>query len=473
MGALDLIGRNRDQIEGHAWEEFCSPSNEAKSFLEEVPVDSEPTYFQTNLVDEKGEKHPLVLSRSRLGMPDKDQTQYLLFGYDMEDSPDRTLWEDTTQLATRVTQLQESLAIVNRRFGETALELAEEQQKMKAVMASLGEGMLVLDTAHRITQVGGTAEELLGRNKVELIGRQLSQVLPELFRAIGTSLIHQNGALTPKLEELVRDVRFEYQNKILRANLAPTMDSEKQHLGTVIIFEDFTHITEIDRMKSELISIVSHELRTPLSSIKGYVDLIIEGEAGPLSEVGNEYLNIVKSNAERLVEMVDVMLDIERIESGRLQLQCEQMDLAYAGHYVASTFRGLADEKQIDFQLEIPQGMEIRADLDRIIQILSNLIGNAIKYTPREGKVQVLAEADRHNVRIKVIDTGMGVLPAEQPRLFEKFYRASGSSKIKGTGLGLSITKSLVEAHGGSIEVESQPNQGSTFTVILPKTGPA
>jgi PAS domain S-box-containing protein len=468
-GVLERTGLEQEALAGHPWPELCRPSEEARDILNELARDEEPAYFQTRLIGAEQAIRPVVLSVQRFGSePDGG---YLVFGYDLERSPGDALREDATQLAARVNRLQESLLTVNRQLGETALQLAEEQQKMKAVMASLGEGMLVLDPGRRIVQAGGTTEELLGLARTELLGRKAEAIVPELFQALERIDKKIDAAGGDPGERILKDVRFERQGKILRANLAPIVDSENRELGTVITFEDFTRLSEIDRMKSELISIVSHELRTPLSSIKGYIELLIEDQSSMENNQRGEFLSVVKANTERLVDLVDVMLDIDRIESGRLQLEYETFDLAYAAQYVYSTFRPAAEAKTINLQMQTPQGMEIRADLDRVIQMISNLVSNAIKYTPEGGTVVVRALEEGDSLRIEVEDNGPGISSKDQERLFEKFFRASGSGKVKGTGLGLSITRSLAEAHGGSASARSELGKGSVFVLHLPRQG--
>ncbi len=470
VGARQLLDLDTAQLRERSWSALCHPPEDASALLQGMGPEEEPAYFRTELLDRQGRGHPAVLSLQALAASEPERRQYLVVGYSLEHPPGERRWEDASQLSSRVSQLQESLAMVNRRMSEMALQLAEERQKMRAVMASLGEGMLVLDTGQRVVQVGGIAEQLLGRPGSELVGQRFAEVLPGLFQSLGQLMAQAEDPLPEVLSELTKDIRFAHDDKTFRANLAPIVDSEKRCLGSVVIFEDFTHIAEVDRMKSELISIVSHELRTPLSSVQGYIDLLLqEEEADP--DTRQEYLKIVQANAARLVEMLDVMLDIERIESGRLQLGCETLDVAYIFQYVRSTFAQIAEEKQIELVLEGQEGVAVRGDMDRIIQVLSNLVSNAIKYSPEGGRVTLRAREDAEQVALEVADVGVGIPAPEQQRLFEKFYRASGSQQVRGTGLGLSIAKSLVEAHGGTLSVTSAPGEGSTFTVVLPKSG--
>ena len=466
-GGVDaLLGDRSAPLQGRSWAELCDPVEEAQAVFAGTERGRSPVYFHTRLVDAKGQRHPVVFSLQVLAKAEESAPYCLALGYGLERSAEDTLREDATELSERVAGLQESLASVNRKMAETALQLAEERQKLNAVTASLGEGMLVLDTEQRITQAGGTAEKLLGLSKEALLGKTLAEVLPKLHARIASESLEDRGS--QPLSQLVKDVRFNHAGKVLRANLAPIVDSERRDLGTVIIFEDFTRLAEIDRIKSELISIVSHELRTPLSSIKGYLDLLLEADTGSINETQHEYLSIAKANAERLVDMLDVMLDIERIEAGRLQIGREPVDLTYVGHYVYSAFRPQAGEKRIELRRQFQDGLMVQADLDRVIQILSNLVSNAIKYTPPGGQVIIRTRGTAEQATLEVVDTGLGISADEQKRLFDKFYRVPSSTSVKGAGLGLSITKHLVEAHGGTITVSSRQGKGSTFSVVLP-----
>jgi two-component system, OmpR family, phosphate regulon sensor histidine kinase PhoR len=459
QAGLEALGYSPEEVIGKEWKLLCPPSTELEQELLNLRPGAEPVYRTVHLKHFQNHPVPVVAGFFPLNSAQRE-ARVLIVGFDLEESQD--FQEDALQLAGRVTQLQESFTSVNRMLGQTALQLAEEQQKMLAVMAGLGQGLLVLDPTGRILQCGGTTEKILDRGRENLLGRSVQQVLPGLVQLL------QSGP-GPLSDEPLKDLRFEHRGKLLRANAAPIIDSEKRALGSVITFEDFTRLAEIDRLKSELISIVSHEIRTPLSSIKGYVELLLDEETPTDEETYREHLQVVQANAERLMDLVDVMLDIERIDSGRLQMNFETVDLAYAGHYVRSTFRQAADEKNIQLEMDVPEGLTVRADLDRLIQALSNLVSNGIKYTPEGGKVSLRAMSENATVHIEVEDTGMGIDPRDQERLFERFYRvASSARKIKGSGLGLSITKSIIEAHGGQIEVESHPSRGSRFSIRLP-----
>jgi signal transduction histidine kinase len=235
-------------------------------------------------------------------------------------------------------------------------------------------------------------------------------------------------------------------------------------------------LKELDRLKSDFVSNVSHELRTPLTAIKGAVDLILREVAGPLTEKQIHYLTRVRSNTQHLAGLINDLLDLSKIESGKIEVKSSLVSMGGLVHEVVETLRPIAVEKGIALEAAIPeQSIMVWADRDKINQVLMNLIGNAIKFTPAHGTVTVSASRNGdERVQVSVSDTGPGVPPEEKEKIFDKFYQVGevDGVKPKGTGLGLAICKALVELHGGRIWVESEMNRGSTFYFTLPASGP-
>ena len=228
-------------------------------------------------------------------------------------------------------------------------------------------------------------------------------------------------------------------------------------------------IQEANRLKTEFVSMVSHELRTPLTSIQGYADLLLEDKQ--IAGEERESLTIVKKNADRLLGLINDLLDLSRMEAGRLDLHRTSLDLARLIPEVAGSLRPLIEAKRQRLRLDLGEALPaVWADADRVTQILTNLISNAHKYTLVEGSITVAARRDDGFVRVDVSDTGIGLSPEDQAQLFTKFFRAPDRSPQAGggTGLGLVITRLLVELHGGRITVSSAPGQGSTFSFSLP-----
>ena len=228
-------------------------------------------------------------------------------------------------------------------------------------------------------------------------------------------------------------------------------------------------IQEASRLKTEFVSMVSHELRTPLTSIRGYAELLLEDQQ--IAGEERESLTIVKKNADRLLGLINDLLDLSCMEAGKIELQRTNLDLARVIPEVAGALRPLIEAKRQRLRLDLDEALPaVWADADRVTQILTNLVSNALKYTPVEGSISVAARRDDGFVRVDVSDTGVGLSTEAQAQLFTKFFRVPDRSPqaATGTGLGLAITRSLVELHGGHITVSSVPGQGSTFTFSLP-----
>jgi signal transduction histidine kinase len=235
-------------------------------------------------------------------------------------------------------------------------------------------------------------------------------------------------------------------------------------------------LKELDQMKDDFVSSVSHELRSPLTSIKGYVDFILRGKAGPLNDKLVEYLTIVKNNTSRLAMFINDILDLAKIEAKRFELGKEALELLPLIEEMVTFFRPQAEESKIKLEAVVPSSVSlVSADLDKIRQVFINLLSNAFKFTPEGGKVTIEAKnAPSGNfVEIAVKDTGVGIAKEDLQRVFDKFKQikpAGGKvKKVKGTGLGLAIVKGILQAHGGRIWVESELNKGSNFIFTLPK----
>ncbi|GAH75756.1 unnamed protein product, partial [marine sediment metagenome] len=226
---------------------------------------------------------------------------------------------------------------------------------------------------------------------------------------------------------------------------------------------DITERKKIEQMKSDFVSLASHELRTPLTSIVGYVDLILDGDTGEINKEQREFLEIISRNTQRFEALINDVLDIEKIESGRIQLKQEKVNLIEIVETSAYTFKIMAETKGLKLEKEIktPE-LEILGDPDRLSQVFSNLLSNAIKYT-KEGEVKVLAQNKGRFASVIVEDTGLGMTRDELRSVFTRFFRSEDSyvRETTGTGLGLSIAKATIERHNGEIKVESKLGVGS------------
>jgi signal transduction histidine kinase len=229
-------------------------------------------------------------------------------------------------------------------------------------------------------------------------------------------------------------------------------------------------LREIDRLKDEFVAVLSHELRTPVTSINGYVELLLGGDPGPLTETQERFVRIVGRNNTRLLGLIEEMLLLAEAEAGELALRREPMDLRLIVSEAIESAKPRAEAKNIELSEETNGPVMVDGDRSRLAEIADNLISNAVKYTPESGRVVARVHSYDDEARVEVSDTGMGIAAEELPHLFGRFYRtkAARDAAIPGTGLGLAITRALVASHGGVIEVSSQPGAGTTFRVRLP-----
>jgi signal transduction histidine kinase len=288
----------------------------------------------------------------------------------------------------------------------------------------------------------------------------------------GTLAARVAGSASDPLSTFSFDVRQRWpvERDLLLAS-TPVRDDRDRFIGRLYTLRDVTRERELERMKDEFVALASHELRTPLTSIKGYADLLLDGEVGPLSEEQLEFIGVVKANADRLVVLATDLLDLSRIETGGLVVSRRPCDLAAAVQVAASLLRPQLLAKEQTLTLDLPVGLPaVAGDRDRLEQIVTNLLSNAHKYTPAGGSITVQLFSDGARVCLAVQDTGIGMTEDEQGQLFTRFYRVNNPAtrSVQGTGLGLAITRALVELHGGEITVESAPGAGTTFTVSLP-----
>jgi signal transduction histidine kinase len=261
------------------------------------------------------------------------------------------------------------------------------------------------------------------------------------------------------------------QPLVIASRWAIQRDDDGNPLRILEINRDVTREREVDRMKTEFVSLVSHELRTPLTSIKGFADLLLDGEAGDVTEEQREFLSIIRNNSDRLTTLVSNLLDVARIESGTLTVKRSSLDLGRLVDDVSRSLRPAAEAKGQRLLVTHPPILPaVLGDAGHLAEIVTNLLSNAIKYTPAGGSIDVAVQALDGRIRIDVADSGIGLSPDDQHRLFTKFFRAENDATraVSGTGLGLYITKGLVELQGGEICVTSDgPGRGSTFSVEL------
>ena len=366
-------------------------------------------------------------------------------------------------------------------------QLYDEVNKEKAYIENLvdnaGDAIISTDVEDRILTWNHGAEVIFGYSKEETVGQSLTILLPS-HRAGELKEIRDKVRLTGVIRNLeVRRIRKD--GIIIEASLAvsPIRDKDDNVIGFLHLARDVTEkkryeqrLKELDKMKSAFVSNVSHELRTPLTAIKASADNMLDRLIGDLNGKQVGYLTRIKSNSDRLARLINDLLDLSTIEAGKIDLRPTKLSLVTLVKEAAESLRPVAVEKLINLTvMSADPGVIAWADRDKVIQVLMNLIGNALKFTPAGGKVTIAVTKNSAAwMQISVTDTGPGIPAEEVNKVFGRFYQIgqAGTQKTQGTGLGLAISKALVEMHGGKIWVESAAGKGSTFSFTLPAEQP-
>jgi signal transduction histidine kinase len=258
---------------------------------------------------------------------------------------------------------------------------------------------------------------------------------------------------------------------ILMANIAPVRDEDGKTLGAVTVLRDITALKEINKIKSQFVSMVAHELRAPLAAIKGWLEVVLSGEAGGDPEQNKQWLKRAMDRSDSLLALVDDLLVINRMETGKIAQKMESVNINGIIMKIVDFLRPDAGKRDVSIHAEFPEDLpSIQADIRDMEKLFTNLISNAIKYNREKGTVSIGGEVEGNFVRYTIKDTGIGISGAHIPHIFDDFFRADDEriKKIPGTGLGLTIAKKIVNSHFGRITVESQPEKGTLFSVCLP-----
>jgi len=371
-------------------------------------------------------------------------------------------WKNRYDAARK--QLREQAAQNDSLREQQQITLTHAEAQQQALFNSMVEGVLVLDGNERVRLVNRTLEDLFG-----LTGDIRGRTIMEALR------LHE-------LRELVNRVRAEGQvpgyelelpgleGRCLQVNATALLDRSGKPQGMILVFHELTRLKQLENTRQEFVANVSHELRTPLSMIKGYVETLING-AKDDPNVATRFLQTIEKHADRLTYLIEDLLTISRLESGQVVMNLQNVELRPIANDVVNDLMSRAGDRKVILENQVPGEIVVRADADRIQQVLFNLVDNAIKYGRPEGHVWIGARlAKGTHAEISVRDNGPGIPPDAIDRVFERFYRVdkARSREQGGTGLGLSIVKHIIQFHGGEVWVESQLGQGATFFFTLP-----
>ena len=361
-------------------------------------------------------------------------------------------------------QLGATLNLLAEKIQASIESLSQEKTHLSAILSNMTEAVVAVDETGRVLAVNPALTRLFAIQPQDSVGKPFLEVI-------------RNNSLSALLNAVIKgSARQRDEVKVLapeeavfEAQAVPLL-LEGRCIGALLVLHDITRLRQLEQVRKEFVANVSHEIKTPLASIKAFTQTL---RAGANDDPANreEFLEIIEKDVDRLTRLVDDLLELASIESGRRAPNFEPLALAPTARGVAASLAPLADRKRVHVDIRIPEDLPpVRADKGQLRQVLTNLLDNAIKFNKDEGRVTVTASAERHIVTVAVQDTGSGIPAENLPRLFERFYRVdkARSRELGGTGLGLAIVKHIVDAHGGLMSVESAPDRGSTFRFTLP-----
>jgi two-component system phosphate regulon sensor histidine kinase PhoR len=361
---------------------------------------------------------------------------------------------------------EQAAAIINN--AQIYIELTEEKARLEQTFETLHAGVIAIDMNGRIRLLNRAACGMLGLEPGAYEGQLATNVVEDgqILSMLDRSIAEQ--------KEVTLEITSANDRRIYKGETS-LMRDEARHVGAVVaIFNDITEIRQVERMKTAFVSTVSHELRTPLTSIKGFISTLIDDTEGMYDEVTRrEFYDIIDQECDRLTRLISDLLNVSRIESGRaLDMHITEVDLHKTVGRVLQAQQQYTDRHQLINA--IPEDFPvIQADADKIYQVIDNLIGNAIKYSPEGGEVTVGAEDEDGTVRLDVTDQGLGIPERHRDKIFERFHMVDDDvnhKAVKGTGIGLYLVRHLTRAHGGDVWLSSsEVGKGSTFSIRLPK----
>ena len=356
-----------------------------------------------------------------------------------------------------IAQIQD---IAERDLARKALEASEE--RLRSVIDNMIEGLIICDGRSVIDSANSAAERMFGYGRGELVGQHLRILLPRY--ATQNADAYLQDAARKALGRVTRWEGRKRSGDVFPFELSLYNFETSQGRRFAGYIRDVSELDRLERMKKEFVATVSHELRTPLTSIRGSLRLLSGGALGELPDEARDVVAIAERNTLRLITLINDILDLERLEMGRMEIRFERHDAATIVERSVESVRGLAEQQRVSLDVR-PSGAPVWGDPDRLVQVLVNLLSNAIKFSPEGGNVTVTCEETSEGAEFRVADKGRGIPASHRELIFQRFQQVESSDARKkgGTGLGLAICKAIVEQHGGTIGVESEPGRGSTF----------
>lgn len=353
--------------------------------------------------------------------------------------------------------------------SQRLLELVNERSRLRTIVGCMADGVLVANLEGRLVLWNASSVKMLKSKGFDIAGEPLEYYISNetLISAIKEVLNSKNKDFSM----ISREIPAQDQKVILMANIAPVRDEDGKILGAVTVLRDITSFKEINKIKSQFVSMVAHELRAPLAAIKGWLEVVLSGEAGGDMEQNKKWLQRAMDRSDSLLALVNDLLVINRMEAGKIAQKMETVKINDVINKIIEFLKPEAQKQKVSIEASFPGNLPpVQADVRDMEKLFTNLINNAVKYNRENGSVSIEGEAKGGFVRYDVRDTGIGIAKDQIPHIFDDFYRADDerTRKISGTGLGLTIAKKIVSSHFGRIEVDSEPEKGSVFSVYLP-----
>jgi len=383
------------------------------------------------------------------------------------------LKESRMKLEAQRDQLNKNLKILAKReleISETNVQLKLARDKTESIVTNLTNGIIVLDRGMRVTNLNPMAEEILGLSKASVLNKKISEHPKEKNLQNLAKIIYPEGKQKNKKNyEITIPEPLEL---VLQVTTTPVLDAKGRTLGTMKIMHDITREKTIDRMKSEFISIAAHQLRTPLSAIKWTLKMLMDGDVGSISEEQKKFIGRGYESNERMIHLVNDLLNVSRIEEGRFRYEFSESAIDTIIKEIIDELRHKIDKNDIKVTIKKDPTIlpKLILDTSKIRLAIENLLDNAVRYSPPGGKLIIILQKEDDHLLCSIQDSGVGIPKKQQPRVFTKFMRGDNVVRMQteGTGLGLFIVKNIIERHKGKIWFESEEGKGTTFFFTLP-----
>lgn len=477
----DVMKMPKEKLEGKSCFDLY-PKKQADAFLKddlEIIASGKP---KRNIVESmKSPDGTLWVKTDKIPYKDKTGKIIGIIGFTLDITKEKEAEEKVRVQTQELENANKASRNMLEDLNIEKLKADTDRAKDEAILASIGDGIIAVNSGRRIIIINRMAEKLFGRKADEVIGKFYEDVI-SLEDEKGNSVAFKERPLTKTLSSFTTttttNLYLVSKNKV-KFPVAITMSPvvlDKKIIGAVEVFRDITKEQEIDKAKTEFVSLASHQLRTPLTTISWYTEMILKGDVGKVVPSQKKYLEKIYAGNHRMIELVNTLLDASRIEMGTFMIRLELINIVELTQSVADELNLEINQKKITFTSVFGTDIPLmQTDPKLLHMVVQNILSNAIEYTPEKGKIELSLALDNKNktVLLKIVDTGYGIPKNQQDKIFTKLFRADNvrEKDTDGTGLGLAIVKSIVENLGGKVWFESEENRGTTFYVSLPLSG--